>query len=72
MSTTSTTPERMVIAIDPHKASWTAAVVDASQQPVATIRVPVSRDGYRAPRRFADRWPIRPGRSKVPPAWVHR
>ena len=57
MSTTSITPERMVIAIDPHKASWTAAVVDASQQPVATIRVPVSRDGYRALRRFANRWP---------------
>ena len=47
----------MVIAIDPHKASWTAAVVDASLQPVATIRVPVSRDGYRALRRFANRWP---------------
>jgi hypothetical protein len=57
VSTTSTTPERMVIAIDPHKASWTAAVVDASLQPVATIRVPVSRDGYRALRRFANRWP---------------
>ena len=57
MSTRSTTPERMVIAIDPHKASWTAAVVDASLQPVATIRVPVSRDGYRALRRFANRWP---------------
>ncbi len=57
MSTTSTTRERMVIAIDPHKASWTAAAVDASLQPVATIRVPVSREGYRALRRFANRWP---------------
>ena len=57
MSTTSMTPQPMVIAIDPHKASWTAAVVDASLQPVATIRVPVSHDGYRALRRFADRWP---------------
>ena len=57
MSTTSITHERMVIAIDPHKASWTAAVVDASLQPVATVRVPVSRDGYRALRRFANRWP---------------
>src|SRR4051794_21642220 len=47
----------MVIAIDPHKASWTAAVVDASLQPVATVRVPVSRDGYRALRRFPNRWP---------------
>src|SRR5271170_6303233 len=46
----------MVIAIDPHKASWTAAAVDASLQPVATIRVPVSRDGYRALRRFPNRW----------------
>ena len=50
-------PDSVVIAIDPHKASWTAAVVDASSQPVATIRVPVSRDGYRALRRFASRWP---------------
>ena len=52
-------PDSVVIAIDPHKASWTAAVVDASSQPVATIRVPVSRDGYRALRRFASRWPDR-------------
>ena len=57
MSAISKTTDRVVIAIDPHKASWTAAVVDASSQPVATIRVPVSRDGYRALRRFADRWP---------------
>jgi transposase len=57
VSAISKTTDRVVIAIDPHKASWTAAVVDASSQPVATIRVPVSRDGYRALRRFADRWP---------------
>ena len=57
MSTISKTPDRMVIAIDPHKASWTAAAVDASSQPLATLRVPVSRDGYRALRRFARRWP---------------
>ncbi|MDV6980233.1 IS110 family transposase [Mycobacterium intracellulare] len=48
---------QMVIAIDPHKASWTAAAVDASSRPVAAIRVPVSRDGYRALRRFARQWP---------------
>ncbi|WP_249353582.1 hypothetical protein [Rhodococcus sp. USK13] len=30
-----TTP--VVIAIDPHKASWTAAAVDASLRPLATI-----------------------------------
>jgi len=40
-----------------YKASWTAAAVDASSQPLATIRVPLSRDGYRALRRFAGRWP---------------
>ena len=56
-SAISKTPDRVVVAIDPHKASWTAAAVDASSQPLATIRVPVSRDGYRALRRFARRWP---------------
>lgn len=49
--------DRVVIAVDPHKASWTAAVVGTALQPVATIRVPVSRDGYRSLRRFARRWP---------------
>jgi transposase len=49
--------DRVVIAVDPHKASWTAAAVDASLQPLATVRVSVSRDGYRALRRFARRWP---------------
>lgn len=47
----------VAIAIDPHKASWTAAAVDASLQPLDTIRVPVSGSGYRALRRFARRWP---------------
>jgi transposase len=47
----------VAIAVDPHKASWTAAAVDASLQPLATIRVPVSDSGYRALRRFAHRWP---------------
>ena len=49
--------ERVVIAIDPHKASWTAAAVTASVQPVATLRVPVSPAGYQQLRRFAERWP---------------
>jgi transposase len=47
----------VVIAVDPRKASWTAAVVDASLRTVATVRVPVSRVGYRDLRRFARRWP---------------
>ncbi|HET9646768.1 MAG TPA: IS110 family transposase [Microlunatus sp.] len=57
----STTPNAassaVVIGIDPHKASWTAAAVNSALQPVATIRVPVSRDGYRRLREFAGRWP---------------
>ena len=48
----------MVIGVDPHKASWTAAAVSAvTLQPVARIRVAVSRQGYRELRRFARRWP---------------
>jgi transposase len=49
--------DRVVIAVDPHKASWTAAVVDCSLQPLARLRVPVSAAGYGQLRRFADRWP---------------
>ena len=49
--------ERVVIAVDPHKASWTAAVVNSSLQPLATLRVPVSAAGYGQLRRFAGRWP---------------
>jgi transposase len=46
-----------MIGIDPHKASWTAAAVGPSLQPLATIRVPVSRTGYRSLRKFAAQWP---------------
>ena len=46
--------DRVVIAVDPHKASWTAAAVDASLQPLDIIRVPVSREGHR--RCAARRW----------------
>jgi transposase len=35
----------VVIAIDPHKASWTAVAVDERLQPLAAIRAEVSRDG---------------------------
>jgi transposase len=45
-----------MIAVDPHKASWTAAAVDESLQPLNTIRVPVSAEGYRSLRRFAEAW----------------
>ena len=49
--------DRIVIAVDPHKASWTAVVVDARLQPLATFRVDVNRDGYRTLQRFARRFP---------------
>ena len=54
MPTTSKDP--VMIAVDPHKASWTAAAVDTSLQPLDIIRVPVSQEGYRELRRFAQRW----------------
>ena len=41
-------PAPVVIAIDPHKASWTAVAVDERLQPLAAIRAEVSRAGYRA------------------------
>ena len=46
MSSREVSSDRVVIAVDPHKASWTAAVVNASLQPLATLRVPVSAAGY--------------------------
>jgi len=56
VSVVSSIDHRVVIAIDPHKASWTAAAVSESLQPLATLRVPVSREGYRSLRRFARTW----------------
>jgi transposase len=47
----------VVIAIDPHKASWTAVVVDRGLTAVAVLRVEVNRAGYRQLRRFAAGWP---------------
>jgi transposase len=49
--------DQTVIAVDPHKASWTAVVVDRRCQPLASIRVEANRDGCRQLRRFARRWP---------------
>jgi transposase len=54
---TVSTPAQVIIAVDPHKASWTAVAVDNRLQPLAAIRVEVGRDGYRQLRRFARRWP---------------
>jgi transposase len=48
---------QVVIAIDPHKASWTAVAVDSRPQPLDAVRVAVGRAGYRQLRKFARRWP---------------
>ena len=55
MATVSVAP--VVVAVDPHKASWTAAAVSATLQPLDVVRVPVSPDGYQRLRQFARRWP---------------
>jgi len=49
--------DRIVIGVDPHKASWTAAAVGPGLRPLATIRVPVDPQDYRDLRCFAARWP---------------
>jgi len=46
----------VVIAIDPHKRSWTAVAVDGSLRLQRSIRVEANREGYRELRRFARRW----------------
>jgi transposase len=52
-----TTAARVVLAVDPHEASWTAAVVDHGHRVRSQLRVPASREGYRQLRRLARRWP---------------
>jgi transposase len=48
---------QITIGVDPHKASWTAAAVDARQRVLKTVRVPASAAGYAQLRRFAAGWP---------------
>jgi hypothetical protein len=45
--------------VDPHKHSHTAAVLDQRGELLAQQRFPASREGHRALRRFAKRWPQR-------------
>ena len=51
------TTHDVVIGVDPHKASWTAAVIDREQRVLGKIRVPTSPDGYRQLRQFMATWP---------------
>jgi hypothetical protein len=48
-----------LIGVDPHKHSHTAAVLDQRGELLAQQRFPASREGHRALRRFAKRWPQR-------------
>ena len=45
----------VVIAVDPHKASWTAVAVTAGLAAAGAVRVEASRAGYRQLRRFRRR-----------------
>jgi transposase len=49
----------VMIGVDPHKASHTAAVLDEHGQSVDQQRFPATADGYRALRAWAERWPQR-------------
>jgi transposase len=53
---TTCTSAAVTIGVDPHKSSHTAAVLDSHQQVLAHLRVPSTRAGYRALRRWAARW----------------
>jgi transposase len=46
----------VVIAVDPHKASWTAVAVTAGLAAAGAVRVEANRAGYRQLRRFAAGW----------------
>jgi transposase len=49
----------VMIGVDPHKASHTAAALDDHGQLLGQQRVPATLDGYQQLRRWAGRWPQR-------------
>jgi transposase len=49
----------VMIGVDPHKASHTAAALDQHGQLLDRQRVPATLDGYQALRQWAGRWPQR-------------
>jgi transposase len=53
------TSSGVIIGVDPHKASHTAAVLGTRRQVLAHLRVPSDRAGYRQLRRWSARWPRR-------------
>lgn len=51
------TAHNVIIAVDLHKASWTAVAVNERLQPSGALRAVVGHEGYRQSRRLARRWP---------------
>ena len=49
----------VMIGVDPHKASHTAAVLDEHGQLLDQQRIPATLDGYQQLRQWAGRWPQR-------------
>jgi hypothetical protein len=49
----------VMIGVDPHKASHTAAVLDEHGQLLDQQRLPATLEGYQALRAWAERWPQR-------------
>ena len=49
----------VMIGVDPHKASHTAAALDEHGRLLGQQRVPATLDGYRLLRQWAERWPQR-------------
>ena len=50
---------RMIIGVDPHKASVTIEVVDPHGVLAATGRFPTARGGYQALMKYVQQWPAR-------------
>jgi hypothetical protein len=51
----------VMIGVDPHKASHTAAALDEHGRLLGRQRIPATLDGYRLLRQWAGRWPDRAG-----------
>jgi transposase len=49
----------VMIGVDPHKASHTAAALDEHGQLLGQQRIPATLEGYQQLRQWAGRWPQR-------------
>jgi hypothetical protein len=49
----------VMIGVDPHKASHTAAALDEHGHLLGQHRIPATLDGYQQLRQWAERWPQR-------------